>query len=122
MAVKYKNENNIYAWRDSEGHWVFSKEADINTDNYLLKSTTSDKLKPYSPNIKYVTKENTEVNVDIVVQYPGVTPDKDYEAILTSYATAAETSANAAKASSDAIVIILQDAQEVNDILTNVIG
>ena len=55
MTIKYKNGNNIYAWRNSEGYWLFSKESDVNTNNYILKSTTNNSI-PYSHDVKYVTK------------------------------------------------------------------
>ena len=126
MAVLYKNENNIYAYRDTEGHWVFSREANIGTDDYIMKSTTADKLKPYDPGIMYVTKTN-EIEkpvIDTVYEEPtpDPEPDPDYTAILTEYAEAAEASANTAAAGASALDERVDDLKELSNLLTTIIG
>lgn len=123
MAVLYKNENNIYAYRDAEGHWVFSREANIGTDDYIMKSTTADKLKPYDPSIAYVTKTDVlEFPLIEVVYNAEPTPDPDYTAILTEYAEAAEASATTAAASASALDERVDDLKELSNLLTTIIG
>ena len=115
MATRYVNENNVYAYRDADGHWCFGKQADIDAGTFILRSTVAAD-KPYAKNVQYVNTDNIKTNVEVTPHYT------DYTEVLTKHAEAAEQSEQAAE--DDALIIAeaLAYTQSTNETLTNIIG
>ena len=118
----YVNEHNVYAYKDAEGHWVFCRQEDINTDNYILKSESNTHANPYDKGVVYKKPDNTVSSIGTTVIYTPAPEQPDYTGILTEYAEAAEASASTASYSAAAINTRTTELQELSNLLTTIIG
>lgn len=115
MATRYVNENNVYAYRDADGHWCLGKQSDIDAGTFILRSTVAVD-KPYAKNVQYVNADSIKTNVEITPHYI------DYTAVLTEHAEAAERAEQAAEDDALTIAEALAYTQSTNETLTNIIG
>ena len=118
----YVNEHNVYAYKDAEGHWVFCRQEDINTDNYILKSESNTHANPYDKGVVYKKPDNTVSSIGTTVIYTPAPEQPDYTGILTEYAEDAEASASTASNSNVAINARVTELQELSNLLTTIIG
>ena len=113
----YVNEKNVYSYRNTEGYWIFCKQQDVNTNNYILKSSTNDKDNPFDTGLLYKKKDGENSSTRLTVKYA-----VDYENILTGHATTAEQYASSAQQDATAVEGEKSSMQNINNLLTEIIG